>query len=289
MQGEEKLDKDFWLQTEGRSDLHLPPLHFAHGNSFPTGSYRVFLNHLRSNYQIHALEMLGHNPAHPVTDCWPELCREMIARIETIPDKPVILVGHSLGGILSLMVARARPDLVRCVLLLDSPVVTGWRAKLLRVAKLTGLDLFISPARSSRKRRKSWPDTESAFQHFASKAMFASWPEAVLRDYINYGTQPYTNGVTLRFNREIETAIYRALPHNEAQFTAQPFSMPIGFLCGTTSVECRQAGIKNTQVLVGENFEWIPGGHLYPMEFPEATAVQTHAMLQKLLASVSEK
>ena len=279
-------DNDFWLQTAGRTDFHLPPLHFAHGNSFPTGTYRELLNYLKADYQIHALEMLGHNPAYPVTDCWPELCREMIARIEAIPDKPVILLGHSLGGVLSLMVARLRPDLVRCVLMLDSPVVSGWRAQMVKMAKLAGLFPFVSPARSSRKRRKSWPDQESAYQHFAAKDLFASWPQPVLRDYIKYGTEPYPKGVTLRFNREIETAIYSCLPHNVDQFTARPFSMPIGFLCGTTSVECRQAGIQNTQKLVGDNFEWIIGGHLYPLESPEITAAATLSLLQKLLSKM---
>ena len=277
-------DKAFWLQTTGRSDSHLPALHFAHGNSFPTGTYSVFLNHLRADYQIHAPEMLGHQPQWPVTDCWPNLCLEMIASIESIHNKPVILLGHSLGGMLSLMVARMRPDLVRCVLMLDSPVVAGWRAKVLRGAKLFGLENYFGPAKFSKKRRKSWPDPESAYQHFAVKDAFAIWPEQVLRDYIEYGTDPYPKGVTLHFKREIETAIYRTLPHNIDQYTALPFPVPIGFICGTTSVECGQAGRFHTQQLVGGNFDWIEGGHLYPMESPSVAAQKTILMLQKLLA-----
>jgi len=277
-------DENFWLQTTGRSDLHLPALHFAHGNSFPTGTYREFLNHLRPTFQIHALEMLGHNPLYPVTDCWPALCQEMIASIEAIHAKPVILLGHSLGGMLSLMVARMRPDLVRCVLMLDSPIVAGWRAWLIRSAKLIGLNNYVGPAKYSKKRRKSWPDPETAYQHFAVKDAFAIWPEQVLRDYIEFGTEPYPKGVTLRFNREIETAIYQGLPHNIDQFAKLPFPVPVGFICGTTSVECGQAGIFHTRQLVGDNFEWIDGGHLYPLESPEAAAQKTLAMLHRLLA-----
>ena len=37
--------------------------------------------------------------------------------------------GMSLGGMLSVMVASRRPDLARGVLLLDSPVIGGWRAQ----------------------------------------------------------------------------------------------------------------------------------------------------------------
>jgi pimeloyl-ACP methyl ester carboxylesterase len=37
------------------------------------------------------------------------------------------LVGHSLGGFLSLMCAARHPELARGVLLIDSPVLGGWR------------------------------------------------------------------------------------------------------------------------------------------------------------------
>ena len=231
----------FWLTPAPASTL--PRLHFSHGNSFPTGTYREFLTCLQPYYQITSLEMIGHNPAYPVTDCWPDLCLELIASLEAGGGQPAILLGHSLGGMLSLMAARMRPDLVRCVLLLDAPVVAGWRASLLKLAKLLGLAKVLSPARFSRKRRKNWPDKASAFAHFAEKEMFAIWPQQVLRDYIEFGMEPHSKGITLHFKREIETAIYLSLPHNNSHFVSQPFPVPVGFLCGTTSEECRQAGI----------------------------------------------
>ncbi|PRC93138.1 alpha/beta fold hydrolase [Solimicrobium silvestre] len=278
-------DTPYWLQAT--SDNSLPLIHFVHGNSFPTGTYKVFLDQLQSNYQIRALEMHGHNPAYPVTDCWPELCKELIASLEVSHarhNKPIILLGHSLGGMLSLMVAKMRPELVRCVVMLDSPVVAGWRAKVLHVAKSLNVAVKFPPAKFSLKRREIWPSKEAAFQHFASKDMFAIWPEQVLCDYISFGTELHSEGVTLRFKRDVETAIYCSLPHAINRFCAQPYPVPIGFICGTTSQECSQAGLFHTKKLVGENFDWIEGGHLYPLESPELAAEKAHAMVQKLLA-----
>ena len=57
--------------------------------------------------------MHGHNPAYPVTANWPHLVQN--DRHFGLHSEPVILLGHSLGGILSLMAASRRPDLVRCV------------------------------------------------------------------------------------------------------------------------------------------------------------------------------
>jgi len=262
-----------------------PVLHFVHANSFPADTYRVFFDHLHDHYDIHALAMHAHNPRYPVRNGWHALTLELIDELTARYDRPVILVGHSMGGMLGLMVAKARPDLVRCVVLMDSPVVAGWRAFLLRFAKSVGADRKFSPARLSEKRRNLWANHEEAFQHFASKKTFCSWPPEVLRDYVEYGLMPHPEGVTLRFTREAETAVYRGLPHHMGSLTRKPFPVPVGFVGGAESVECRQAGLKATRKLVGRNFRQIPGGHLFPMESPKPAADAVHDMIHCLLHS----
>ncbi len=259
-----------------------PIIHFVHGNRFPSGTYRVFLDHLRSYFDVCATDMVGHNPAYPVKDGWRQLVQELIDTLQSNYKQPVILVGHSLGGILSLMAARARPDLVRGVVVLDSPVVAGWRAVLLRLFKTFGWDIKFSPARFSARRRHIWKDEEEAYQHFASKEMFAIWPPEVLRDYMQAGLKPHPEGVTLRFTREVETAIYRSLPHGLGRLTRRKPTVPVGFVGGTDSIECRQAGDKATRKLMGDNYVLIPGGHLIPMEAPEQSAVAVRAMISRL-------
>jgi len=261
-----------------------PIIHFAHANSYPAGTYRVFFEHLRKHYDVQALPIHAHNPAYPVSNGWSALVTELVDALESRYSQPVILVGHSMGGILSLMAARARPELARCVVLLDSPLVAGWRAVLLRAAKRIGIDDRFSPAQFSEKRRNVWPDAEAAYRHYASKPMFAAWPPEVLRDYVDHGLMPHAEGVTLRFTRETETAVYRTLPHHLGQLIRRPFPVPVGFVGGTDSVECRQAGLTATRRLVGRHFTQIPGGHLFPMEHPVAAAKALHGMIGNLLS-----
>jgi pimeloyl-ACP methyl ester carboxylesterase len=260
-----------------------PILHFAHANSFPAETYRVFFEHLRDRYDVQALAMHAHNPSYPVKSGWHALMLELIDELTSRYSEPVILAGHSMGGMLGLMVANARPDLVRCVVLLDSPVIAGWRALLLRLAKLAGVDKKFSPARFSEKRRNVWPSKEDAYRHFASKAMFASWPPEVLRDYVEYGLVPHSQGVTLRFTREAETAVYRGLPHHVGTLVRKSLPVPVGFIGGEDSVECRQAGLAATRKLVGRHMRLIPGGHLFPMESPKAVADAVDEMVRSLL------
>lgn len=260
-----------------------PILHFVHANSFPAGTYRVFFDHLREHYDVRALDMHAHNPRYPVANGWQALARELIDELAARYTSPVILAGHSMGGMLSLMAAKARPDLVRCVVLLDAPVVAGWRAVLLRIAKRLGADRKFSPARFSAKRRNVWPDADTACRHYAAKPMFAIWPPQVLRDYVEHGVMPHPDGVTLRFTRETETAVYRSLPHHIGSLVRRAFPVPIGFVGGTDSVECRQAGLTATRRLVGRHFMQVDGGHLFPMESPATAASAVHRMIQSLL------
>lgn len=263
--------------------MSKPQIHFCHGNSFPAGSYRQMLSLLEPHYQIGAIEMHGHDPRYPVTQDWPMLVQELIDTLQARYQEPVILLGHSLGGLLSLMATYQRPDLVRCVLMIDSPVVTGWRSAFLKVFSALGLLEKYSPAQFSIKRRTLWRDREEAYEHFASKDKFAAWPPEVLRDYINAGFEDHPQGLSLKFDRDIESAIYVTLPQDLGKIAKHGVKVPVGFVGGTESEECKRGGLNAVRRLVGPHFVQMKAGHLLPMEIPEQTAYACHQMIQSLL------
>lgn len=263
--------------------MSKPLLHFAHGNSYPAGTYSRMLEALRPHYEVRSLDMHGHDPRFPVGDGWHGLVDELVAHLEQYGE-PAILVGHSLGGMLSMMAARERPDLARCVVMLDSPVVAGWRALVWRLAKWRGWGARLSPARFSEKRRTLWPDRRAAYEHFIAKPMFQAWAPGVLDDYLEHGLKPHPEGVELRFSREVESEIYSTLPHHMGAVIREPFPVPIGFVAGSDSQELRQAGLAATRKLVGAELVTIEGSHLYPLEKPEETARLAHQMIARLLA-----
>ena len=269
--------------------MKKPKLHFAHANSYPAGVYRQLFDRLSDEFDIGALDMHAHNPHYPVTDCWPRLVDEYIAELVARYTEPVILVGHSLGGMLSLLVAHQRPDLVRCVVMLDAPVVAGWRALAWRLIKRFGKAYDMPPAKFSKRRRNVWPSAEAAFQHFAVKDIFAAWAPGVLADYIACGLKPHPDGVQLRFTREVETAVYATLPHHLGAVLRAGLQVPIGFIGGADSWETRQSGHEHTRALVKQHFRILAGGHLFPMEYPLAAADATSEMVAELLDGHSKK
>ena len=116
---------------------------FSHANSFPAGCYSILFRSLRGHgHTVKAIDKLGHDPQYPVTSNWPHMVQQIADFTQKEVDKfgkPAYLVGHSLGGFLSLMVAAQHPKLARGVVMLDSPVLGGWRAKTLELAKSTTL------------------------------------------------------------------------------------------------------------------------------------------------------
>jgi pimeloyl-ACP methyl ester carboxylesterase len=259
----------------------MPPAHagcivFVHANGFPGGTYRLLHEEWRqAGYDVLAPDKLGHDPHYPVSSNWPQLRDELIATIDNADlGQPAHLVGHSMGGYLSLLVASRRPDLARGVVLLDSPILAGWRAHSVHMAKLTGLMKRVSPGKVSKTRRQHWPSEAAAKAHYMAKSTFTRWDPRVLRDYLRCGIEPAEGGgVRLSFRREIETRIYNTLPHNLTEvLRAHPLRCAVSYLAGTLSREGRQAGMAATRALTHNRIGWIEGTHLFPMEQPELTA-----------------
>jgi pimeloyl-ACP methyl ester carboxylesterase len=264
----------------------LPPIVFSHGNGFPAGTYRLlFEAWRRAGHAVHAVERFGHDARWPVTSNWPHLRDQLIAFIEAEVARPALLVGHSLGGMLSVMAASRRPDLVCGIVLLDSPLIGGWRAHGVRVAKATGLIRRISPGRVARVRRRHWPTPAAVHEHFVRKTAFARWDPRVLEDYVASGVVRDGPQWSLAFDREVEARIYETLPHHLGSLLARhPLRCPLAFVGGRQSVELRQAGVTLTRRLAGERFEWTAGTHLFPMEHPDEAAALVLKMIGRMAA-----
>jgi pimeloyl-ACP methyl ester carboxylesterase len=250
---------------------------FSHANGFPAGTYRLLFEQWRAaGWRVVALERFGHDSRYPVRSNWSPTRDELLALVQReAPGQKVHLVGHSLGGILSFLAACKRPDIAASVVLLDSPIIGGWRAHGLQVFKATGLIKRVSPGKVSRLRRWQWPSAAAAHEHFLHKSVFARWDARVLEDYIACGIEPDPDagGVRLAFRREVETRFYNTLPHHfEALLRRHPPRCPVYFIGGTQSAEMRQAGMEATRRLAKGRTTMIEGTHLFPMERPQETA-----------------
>lgn len=256
---------------------------FSHANSFPASTYGVLFASLKKRgFTIKAIEKFGHDPQYPVTDNWKHLVQQLADFAQREVAKhgaPAYLVGHSLGGFLSLMCAARHPELAQGIVLLDSPLLGGWRATTLGAIKSTPLIGRVSPGAVSQGRRHQWDSEEAAYAHFKSKRIFAHWDEQALRNYVAHGTHTEHGKRVLSFNRDVETHIYNTLPHNlDSLLRHHPLKCPAAFIGGRQSVEMKRVGTALTEKVTGAKgntpgrMMFLDGTHLFPMEKPVATA-----------------
>ncbi len=257
---------------------------FSHANSFPASTYRVLFRHLRSRgFSVKAIEKYGHDPRYPISNNWPEVVQQLVDFAQVAvrqSGEPAWLVGHSLGGFLSLMAASRNPELARGVILVDSPILGGWRSKAVGVMKTTQVMGSLSPGAVSRHRRNNWPSIDAAFEHFRHKKAFAKWDEEVLRDYVTHGTLDYQGKRILSFDRHVETLFYNTVPDNLERLLARhPVKCPVAFIGGLSSLEMKQVGMATTEKITKGRIMMLDGSHLFPMEKPRATAAAIEAAL----------
>ena len=270
------------------------PIVFSHANSFPASTYGVLFKSLKARgFAVKAIEKFGHDPQYPVTNNWPHLVQQLIDFTQAEVDRtgePVFLAGHSFGGFVSLMAAALAPTLARGVLLIDSPILGGWRATTLGVIKSAQMVGSVSPGATSQRRRTHWADAEAALEHFHHKKAFAKWEPQVLRDYIAHGTHDEGRGPdkkrVLSFDRTVETAIYNTLPDNlDRLLKRHPVKCPVSFIGGTHSAEMKQVGMAMTEKITHGRIMLLEGSHLFPMEKPMATAAAIEAALRSMQAT----
>ena len=258
---------------------------FSHANSFPAGTYQALFEHWRERgYTVHAIEQYGHDQRYPVTPNWPHLVKQLHAFVDKNVGEPVYLVGHSLGGYLSLMLASQHPSCALGVVVMDSPILHGWRSAAMGFAKRMDLMGRVMPSRVAVKRTHEWPSRQAAHQHFAGKPKFAAFHPQVLDDYLAHGLHPHPGHVSvgLSYRREVEAAIYNTMPHNLLKdFRKHPHKCPLAFIAGSESRELHQVGLQGTRALFGGNISWVSGSHLYPMERPTEASQEVLRWLER--------
>lgn len=254
-------------------------LHFSHANGFPGGSYQVLFNALSERYDVRWTDRIGHHPEFPVTNNWPLLEREMTKYFEQSYSEPVIAVGHSLGGILSMRLAVKRPDLVKAVVILDVPALSPIEASGLKLIKLLGMMDRFTPAARTDGRRSIWSNEEEAIEYFKAKRLMKQFDPRCLEHYVRYGTQPFDEGLRLHFDPSVEMKIYRTIPDDCV--LRKPLPVPAVAIGGKESTILKPKQAARMRKKLGMKVHWLPGTHMFPLEYPEETA-------QTIINSLSE-
>ena len=243
---------------------------FLHANGFPPGTYASLLNELVPLGRISTLE---HRPLWqakaPKFLDWEVYAEDAIATLRKQADRPVWLVGHSMGGAISLLIAHKAPELVKGIVALDPVTINSPFLAWSRLA----FRLWPNKPRmiqGALGRPHHFESHQTAFEFYRGKRAFAGIADKELMDYVTAAHASSDQGVTLRFSGEWEACVYRSPPSLWSKL--RKLTVPVHILGGkssyviTPAVAERLRGYSNLQI------EMMDAGHLLPMEKPLETA-----------------
>ena len=266
---------------------HGPLVHLAHANGFPPLTYRPLARQL-DGYQVVALRSRPLWPGSEPQSApdWHPLADDLQRGLEELGQGPVLGLGHSIGGVLTLWAALRRPDLFRAVVLIDPVILPPTWLLLLRLMRGLGLSDRQPLVQGALRRRRTWPSRRACYEHYRRKSFFARWSDDSLWAYVEAATQPRPGGgVELVYAPEWEAHIFATTPLDAWRGIARlrpPLLLVRGAHSNTFRPSCQR---RLTRLLPQARVAVIPdAGHLAPLERPQATGAAIRAFLDEVMA-----
>ena len=160
---------------------------FLHANGFNAGTYRRILEPLAQTRRILAIDQRGHGASTLTTTPegrtdWSDFRDDLLALLEVLEAKDVVLSGHSMGGTTSLLAAAATPTRVRALVLFDPVILPGPPGSI--EARGAGHSPMVQAAL---RRRAVFPSRKAALDAYRGRGAFRTWPEEILADFVESG------------------------------------------------------------------------------------------------------
>jgi pimeloyl-ACP methyl ester carboxylesterase len=101
-----------------------PPLLLLHGVTARWQSFMTLIPFLTPYWQVYALDFRGHGLSDRTSGCYSvaDYTADLRAFLESQVSSPTFVLGHSLGGRVALDLAMTAPDLVRAIVVGDTPL-----------------------------------------------------------------------------------------------------------------------------------------------------------------------
>lgn len=249
-----------------------PAVLLVHATGFHARVWDQVLNRLQGRRAI-AVDVRGHGrsekPSGPYQ--WRTLAQDLVSLMETLELSDILGVGHSMGGQLVARAAALQPERFRALLLVDP----AFGPEDGHAEGPSGLEHVL-------RRKAFWKSPHEMFERFQGRAPFASWEEAVLRDYCEFGLLRTGEGEgwELACPPEVEAAVYQGAAEGGAYEELSRVTAPVRVLLGRELPEGHPRPLDGStthhdlfrHLPQAESFRFSQHSHFLPMEAPGLVA-----------------
>jgi pimeloyl-ACP methyl ester carboxylesterase len=110
------------LAYDVTGDPAAPPMVLLHALGDTRADWAPVLDRFARRYRVYAVDLRGHGDSdRPGTYSFPAMAADVVGLLDGLALAGVLLVGHSMGGVVAYRVALARPELVARLVVEDVP------------------------------------------------------------------------------------------------------------------------------------------------------------------------
>lgn len=275
-------------QYGGTSEAGKPVIVLALANGFPPQTYQPLMEPFTDRFRV--LCLLPRPLWQPTPDpeglhTWVDMADDLLAGMRAHELTNVIAVGHSMGGVASMLAVIREPSRFRALILLDPTIFPPFMLRAVWVMRQMGLSHRFPLVQKTKRRRRTFADLEEAYTYFRSRALFRDWSDDLVRLYTEGLMRPSGTGFELAWTPEWEARFYRTLYADSwRQIPKLRGLLPILALRGQmTDTFLPTSARKFQHFLPQAALHEISGhGHLFPQSAPEITRTLIEGWLQKL-------
>ncbi|WP_133137551.1 alpha/beta fold hydrolase [Legionella rowbothamii] len=101
-----------------------PPMLLLHGATHRWQNFAPIIPELRSNFHLYGMDFRGHGKSQKIYGKYrlEDYIEDTESFIQDVIKQPTILIGHSLGGMVSSMMAAYTPLLVKALIIIETPL-----------------------------------------------------------------------------------------------------------------------------------------------------------------------
>ncbi len=255
-----------------------PQLHLALANGFPPRVYLPLARQL-SGYHTVCLPpraLWGDQAPPRAYRDWNAEADDLLAGMAAHDLPAVIAVGHSLGGVVSMLALLKAPARFKALIMLDPPILPPSMLEMIRAAWIDGAVDQLPLVQGARRRRQVFASRQEAYERFRQKPLFADWSDESLWLYVQHGIKRADGGrYELVWSADWEahyfSTVYLKIWETLPRLTGSPAALIVR---GGESDTLGAAAFKRAQSLAPalDCIEMAGQGHLFPLAAPAATA-----------------
>ncbi|MBN8657334.1 MAG: alpha/beta hydrolase [Anaerolineae bacterium] len=255
------------------------PLHFLHANGYPPECYQPLLRHLQTQYHVFGMKLrpLWNGASKEDLQDWHPYSDDLLRFLSDRETGPVIGVGHSIGGIVTLRAAMREPQKFRALVLLDPVLFVPGTMNAWNFARTIGIGEKVHPLiQTAKRRRREFKDLETVFRSYRTKPVFRYMSDESLKQYVEGITKPKTDGgFELAYTPEWEVHIYKTgMRDYDLWRGLASFNVPTLIIRGDET----DTFLPNAEKLVKKKnpkiqiYTMQKATHILPLEYPKEVA-----------------